>query len=73
MARLLHKVAALISVAFVVLAASAESIRLADSIDRFELLNADHWKTGEVKGRNGLILHSAGEQRPPVKRPGEFA
>ncbi|MDF7805843.1 hypothetical protein P4E94_00230 [Pontiellaceae bacterium B12219] len=53
--------------------APAAPIELADSMDQLIPLNSSHWKTGEVDGRVCLILHTAGEQRPPVRRPGEFA
>lgn len=51
----------------------AGSCKLVDSKDQLTLLNASHWKSGEVKGRTCLILDKTGEQRPPVRRPGEYA
>lgn len=37
------------------------------------MLNSNHWKTGEVEGRKCLILDKPSEQRPPVRRPSEYA
>lgn len=53
--------------------AAAEPLGLADARDQLVLLRPENWKVGEVGGRKCLILHTAGEQRPPVRRPGEFA
>ncbi len=53
--------------------AHGQSIALVDSKDQLTLLNSSHWKAGEVEGRNCLILDKTGEQRPPVRRPGEYA
>jgi hypothetical protein len=54
-------------------AAAGVSLKLAESTDRLILLRPENWNTGEVEGRASLILHTAGEQRPPVRRPGEYA
>ncbi|MDF7823955.1 hypothetical protein P4B35_08015 [Pontiellaceae bacterium B12227] len=51
----------------------ADPLNLAESMDQLTLLTSNLWKTGEVEGRACLILHTAGEQRPPVRRPAEFA
>ena len=51
----------------------AVSIELADANEQLILLNADHWKVGDVEGRRCLILDVPGEQLPPVRRPGEYA
>ncbi|MEE9368999.1 MAG: hypothetical protein V3V05_09065 [Pontiella sp.] len=51
----------------------AAPIKLADALDQLELLDSNHWKIGEVEGRRCLILETPGEQRPPVRRPSEFA
>lgn len=51
----------------------AAPLKLADSLEQLTLLNSNLWKTGEVDGRRCLILHTAGEQRPPVRRPSEYA
>ncbi|MDF7799745.1 hypothetical protein P4C99_09725 [Pontiellaceae bacterium B1224] len=53
--------------------AVAAPLELADAQDQLVLLNSNLWKTGEVERRSCLILHTAGEQRPPVRRPAEFA
>ncbi len=53
--------------------AHAAPLELADAISRLELLDSSHWKTGEIMGRRCLILHTPGEQRPPVRRPGAYA
>ncbi len=46
---------------------------LSDSGDRITLLNPHSWKTDDVDGRKCLILAVPGPQRPPVRRPGEYA
>lgn len=53
--------------------AVAAPLTLVDSKDQLILLNAENWTTGEVEGRACLILNTPGEQRPPVRRPGEYA
>jgi hypothetical protein len=53
--------------------AFATPLQLVDAGDRLILLNTSHWKNGEVEGRKCLILDHTGEQRPPVRRPGEYA
>jgi hypothetical protein len=53
--------------------AYAAPLELADSMDQLILLDSNLWKTGEVEGRECLILHTAGEQRSPVRRPAAFA
>ena len=52
---------------------ASESILLSTNKERFIFLNAARWKIGEVGGRESLILNQPGPQRPPVRRPGEFA
>ena len=51
----------------------ATPLKLADSMDQLIFLSSNHWKTGEVEGRTCLILDETGEQKPPVRRPGEYA
>lgn len=51
----------------------AKELKLAKAQDQLTLLDSSHWKTGEVLGFDALILDVLGEQRPPVRRPGEFA
>ena len=51
----------------------AEPIQLSDAQDQLKLLNPDNWKTGIIEGKKSLIIHTPGEQRPPVRRPSEFA
>ncbi len=53
--------------------ASAAPVVLANARDQLKLLRPESWKTGIVEGKESLILDVAGEQRPPVRRPGEFA
>ncbi|WP_372795707.1 hypothetical protein [Pontiella sp.] len=53
--------------------AAAAELKLAESRDQLTFLNSESWKTGEVMGRAALILDVPGAQRPPVRRPGEFA
>jgi hypothetical protein len=53
--------------------ASAEPIQLSEARDQFKLLHPENWKTGVVEGKESLILNVPGKQRPPVRRPGEFA
>lgn len=53
--------------------AHARPVELAGAKDQLVFLNAGSWKTGEVLGRRSLILDVPGKQRPPVRRPGEFA
>lgn len=50
-----------------------ETLKLVDSMDQLVLLDSNHWKTGEVEGRACLILDKPGEQRPPVRRPSQYA
>jgi hypothetical protein len=50
-----------------------EPIRLTEHRDELEFLRADHWIEGSVAGQQCLILDVPGEQRPPVRRPGEYA
>jgi hypothetical protein len=50
-----------------------EPIQLTQHRDQLEFLRPDHWIDGSVAGRECLILNVPGEQRPPVRRPGEFA
>ncbi len=51
----------------------AAPLQLPESTDHLKLLHSSHWKAGEVAGRKCLILDKTGEQRPPVRRPGEYA
>ena len=51
----------------------AAPLELVDSGDQLILLNFSHWETGEVDGRQCLILDKTGEQKLPVRRPGEYA
>jgi hypothetical protein len=46
---------------------------LADETQRLEFLTSKHWKTEDVGGRKSLVLDVPGKQRPPVRRPGEYA
>lgn len=52
---------------------SAAPLKLAESKDRLVFLNTGSWKSGEHEGRKCLILDVPGKQRPPVRRPSEFA
>ncbi len=54
-------------------AGQAAELNLADSRGQLAFLNSGKWTTGEVMGREALILDVPGTQRPPVRRPGEFA
>ena len=36
-------------------------------------LNSGEWKTADVQGKQALVLDVPGSQRPPVRRPGEYA
>lgn len=40
--------------------------------DQLAPLNANSWKLDTVEGRECLVLDVPGEQRPPVRRPGEY-
>ena len=55
------------------LQSGAKPLELAQNQDRLQLLDSSHWKIGEIEGRACLILYKTGEQRPPVRRPGEYA
>ncbi len=43
------------------------------AIDVLDFLNPASWKADTVEGRSCLVLDVPGEQRPPVRRPGEYA
>lgn len=69
-----HKLALSLLVSILLLdAASAKPVKLAEAQDQLKLLRPENWKTGTIEGKKSLILHTAGEQRPPVRRPAEFA
>ena len=53
--------------------AIAAPLKLVESKDQLILLNPGSWKIGTHEGRECLILDKVGEQRPPVRRPSEYA
>ncbi len=58
---------------FLLASSHAVELELAQSHDQLIFLNSGEWKTGEVLGEMALILDVPGKQRPPVRRPTEFA
>ena len=70
----LHKlIPAILGSCLVLSSACAAPVVLANARDQLKLLRPESWKTGTVEGKESLILDVAGEQRPPVRRPAEFA
>lgn len=44
-----------------------------DGLNRWEPLNEAHWSVEQVEDQAVLRLEQTGPQRPPVRRPGEYA
>jgi hypothetical protein len=64
-----------LQLALLVLASSgfAGEIKLAEAQDQLVFLNSGEWTTATVQGKQALVLDVPGKQRPPVRRPSEFA
>lgn len=60
-------------IGMLLVSADATELKLAEAQKQLTFLNSGEWTTGEVQGSPALILDVPGEQRPPVRRPSEFA
>ena len=58
---------------FLLASSHADELELVQSQDQLIFLNSGEWTTNEVLGEMALILDVPGKQRPPVRRPTEFA